>query len=149
MYHILFIHSSVSGHLGCFHVLTVVVGWHHWLNGHEFEQAPGVGDEQGSLACCSPQDHKELDMIEQLNWTEIVLLWTLCACISSNYSFLHIHGLPRRFSGKESAGQGRRRRRHRFSAWVRKASWRRKWQPIPVFLLGKYHGQRSLVGYSP
>ena len=31
-----------------------VVGWHHWLNGHEFEQVPGVGDGQGSLACCSP-----------------------------------------------------------------------------------------------
>jgi len=31
-----------------------LIGWHHWLNGHEFEQAPGVGDGQGSLACCSP-----------------------------------------------------------------------------------------------
>ena len=31
-----------------------MVGWHHWLDGHEFEQAPGVGDGQGSLACCSP-----------------------------------------------------------------------------------------------
>ena len=38
-----------------------VVGWHHWLNGHEFEQDPGVGDGQGSLACCSPWGHKELD----------------------------------------------------------------------------------------
>ena len=36
-----------------------VVGWHHWLNGHEFEQDPGVGDGQGSLACCSPWGHKE------------------------------------------------------------------------------------------
>ena len=34
-----------------------MIGWHHWLNGHEFEQAPGVGEEQGSLACCSPQGH--------------------------------------------------------------------------------------------
>ena len=46
-----------------------MVGWHHWLNGHEFEQAPRVGDGQGSLACCSPWGHKELDMTEQLNWT--------------------------------------------------------------------------------
>ena len=46
-----------------------VVGWHHRLNGHEFEQAPGVGDEQVSLACCSPWSHKELDTTE-LNWTE-------------------------------------------------------------------------------
>ena len=42
---------------------------HHWLNGHEFEQAPGVGDDQGSLACCSPWGFKELDTTEQLNWT--------------------------------------------------------------------------------
>ena len=48
-----------------------MVGWHHWLDGHEFEQAPEVGDEQGGLACCSPWGHKESDMTEQLNWTEI------------------------------------------------------------------------------
>ena len=46
-----------------------MVGWHHWLDGHEFEQAPGVGDGQGSLACYSPWGHKELDMTEWLNWT--------------------------------------------------------------------------------
>ena len=40
------------------------VGWHHRFNGHEFEQAPGVGDGQGGLACCSPMGHKELDMTE-------------------------------------------------------------------------------------
>ena len=44
-----------------------MVGWHHQLDGHEFEQAPGVGDAQGSLACCSPWCHKELDMTECLN----------------------------------------------------------------------------------
>ena len=47
-----------------------MVGWHHGLNGHEFEQAPGVGDGQGSLVCCSPWGHKQSDMAEQLNWTE-------------------------------------------------------------------------------
>ena len=47
-----------------------MVGWHHWLDGYEFEQAPGVGDGQGSLASCSPWGHKESDMTEQLNWTE-------------------------------------------------------------------------------
>ena len=47
-----------------------MVGWHHWLNGHEFEQAPGVGDEQGSVVCCSPWGRKESDTTEQLNWTE-------------------------------------------------------------------------------
>ena len=44
-----------------------VFGWHHQLNGHEFEQTPGIGDRQGSLACCSPWDHKELGTTEQLN----------------------------------------------------------------------------------
>ena len=44
-----------------------LVGWHHWHDGHEFEQAPGVGDGQGGLACCSPWSHKELDTTEQLN----------------------------------------------------------------------------------
>ena len=43
-----------------------MVGWHHWLDGHEFEQAPGVVDRQGSLVCCSPWDLKELDT-ERLN----------------------------------------------------------------------------------
>jgi len=43
-----------------------MVGWHHQLVGHEFEQAPGVGDGEGSLACCSPWSHKELDTTEQL-----------------------------------------------------------------------------------
>ena len=41
-----------------------MVGWHHRLNGHEFEQARGFGDGQGSLVCCSPWGHKELDMTE-------------------------------------------------------------------------------------
>ena len=41
-----------------------MVGWHHRLDGHEFEQAPGVGDRQGSLACCSPWGRKELDPTE-------------------------------------------------------------------------------------
>ena len=45
-----------------------MVGWHHRLDGHEFEQVPGVGDGQGSLACCSPWGHKESDMTEWLNW---------------------------------------------------------------------------------
>ena len=45
-----------------------MVGWHHWLNGYEFVQPLGVGDGQGSLACCSPWGHKESDMTERLNW---------------------------------------------------------------------------------
>ena len=44
-----------------------MVGWHHRLNGHEFEQAPGVGDGQGGLVCCSQWGHKESRMTERLN----------------------------------------------------------------------------------
>ena len=44
-----------------------MVGWLHRLDGHAFEQAPGVGDGQGSLACCSSWAHHELDMTERLN----------------------------------------------------------------------------------
>ena len=47
------------------------VGWHHWLDGHEFEQTPGIGDGQGNLACCSPWGHKKSDTTERLNWTEL------------------------------------------------------------------------------
>ena len=45
-----------------------MVGWHHWLNGHEFEQALGDGEGQGSLVCYSPWGCKESDTTEQLNW---------------------------------------------------------------------------------
>ena len=44
-----------------------MVEWHHWLNGHEFEQALGVGDGLGSLVCCDSWGHKESDTTEQLN----------------------------------------------------------------------------------
>ena len=47
-----------------------MVGWHHQLNGQEFEHDPGVGDGQGSLVCCSPRGRKESDSTERLNWTE-------------------------------------------------------------------------------
>ena len=55
-------------------------------------------------------------------------------------------GLPGWLSFKISTCQCRR---HGFHPWVRKIRWRRKWQPTPVFLPGKSHGQRSLAGYSP
>ena len=58
-----------------------MVGWHHQLDGHEFEQALEVGDGQGSLACCSPWGGKESDMTERLNneqhlFLDIMLLHT-------------------------------------------------------------------------
>ena len=44
-----------------------MVGWHHWLHKHEFEQALGDGEEQGSLVCCNPWGHRESGMTERLN----------------------------------------------------------------------------------
>ena len=58
-------------------------------------------------------------------------------------------GSPWWCSGKGSACQCRRCRRDRLDLWVEKISWNRKWQPSPVFLPEKFHGQRSLVDYSP
>ena len=53
-----------------------MVGWHHQLDGHEFEQAPGDGEGQESLACCSPRGHKELDTTEWLNKRQkAIWLW--------------------------------------------------------------------------
>ena len=51
-----------------------VAGWHHWLDRHEFEWTPGVGDGQGGLARCNSWGRKESDTTERLNWTE--LNWT-------------------------------------------------------------------------
>ena len=59
-----------------------MAGWHHGLNGPESEWTPGVGDEQGALACCDSWDHKESDTTEWLNWTElrmsyVVWMWLI------------------------------------------------------------------------
>ena len=48
-----------------------MAGWHHWLDGREFEWTPGVGDGQGGLVCFDSWGHKESDTTEQLNWTEL------------------------------------------------------------------------------
>ena len=86
-----------------------MVGWHHRLDGHEFEETPGVSDGQGSLACYSPWGRKESHTTEWLNWTELLreccmyqwTAWLLiclrnlsqefiisCALIGTNYLFV-------------------------------------------------------------
>ena len=52
-----------------------MAGWHHWLDGREFEWTPGDGDGQGGLECCNSWGLKESDMTEQLNWTDSFYLW--------------------------------------------------------------------------
>ena len=101
-----------------------MVGWHHQLDGLEFEQAPEAGDGQGSLVRPSPWGHKELDTTERLNWTET---W--------------VRGFPGGVNGKEPTSQCKRHKRCGFDPWVGKIFWRRAWQPTPVVLPGESHGQ--------
>ena len=62
---------------------------------------------------------------------------------------MRVGGLPWWLSGKESTCLWRRYKRHSLDPWVWKIPWRRKWQPTPVLLPGKSHGERSMAGYSP
>ena len=72
-----------------------MAGWHHQLDWHEFEQATGAGDGQGSPTCCSPWCCKELDMTERLNWTDWRTLEALYAYKKTNlnYSFFFFFGV--------------------------------------------------------
>ena len=64
-----------------------MVRWQHWLDGHEFEHALGVGDVKGSLACCSPWGRKELDTTEQLNWTHLSSTEPVVDCEHSSKTY--------------------------------------------------------------
>ena len=66
-----------------------MVGWHHRLDGQEFEQAPGVGDGQGSLVCCSPWGCKGSDTTERLNWSELIEHLSY-ACLPSISSLVRV-----------------------------------------------------------
>ena len=82
---------------------------------------------------------------------QISTLYLLVFCPQRNNSVINwalenITGLPWWLSGKEFTCQCKK---YELEPWVRKIPWKRKWQPTPVFLPGKSHGQRSLAGYSP
>ena len=76
-----------------------MVGWPHWLDGHELEQARGVGGGQGSLACCSPWCRKESDTTEWLNWTtkywlhfpigSLLVVYFICSSVCTYVTFLN------------------------------------------------------------
>ena len=74
-----------------------MAGWHHWLDGYEFEWTPGVGDGQGGLACCDSWGHKESETTERLNWTEWIVMLSIISCtyrlfthsLRRNVSFVH------------------------------------------------------------
>jgi len=89
-------------------------GWHHWLGGHEFEQALGVGEGQGRLECCRPWSCKESDMTEWLNY--------YAKCFSRmKLAVLVVKNLP------ADAG---RCKRCGFDPWVGKIPWRRHGNPL-------------------
>ena len=95
-----------------------IVGWHHWLNGHEFQQAPGVGDGQGGLACCSPWCYKESAMTERLNWTE--LNWT------TNLSKRWWCPGPRQWKWRKAHMNGLRKEKINKQALLRDSIWKTK-----------------------
>ena len=64
-----------------------MVGWHHWLNRHGFGWTLGVGDRQGGLVCCGSWGHKELDVTERLNWTELPYSWSTLLILLSSTPF--------------------------------------------------------------
>ena len=95
-----------------------MVGWHHRLNGHEFEKVPGVDDGQGSLACCNPQSSIELDRTERLNWTKTKIPASIKLTFWEKQTLKQkCKGLPWWLSGKESASHCRR---HGCKPWSRK-----------------------------
>ena len=87
------------------------------------------------------QNKHNLDLCSYLQINDALFPFCMCP--------LPARGFPGGTSGKELTCQCRRQKRRGFNPWVRKIPWRRKWQPTPIFLPGKSHGQRSLVGYNP
>ena len=71
-----------------------MVGWHHQFDRHQFEQAPGVGDGQGGVACCSPWGCKESDMTVWLNWTELMCMAEPLRCPLETITTLLISYTP-------------------------------------------------------
>ena len=69
-----------------------MAGWHHWLNGHESQWTPGVGDVQGGLACCDSWGRKESDMTERLIWSDLMQSWELGGKAISPVSGLRLTG---------------------------------------------------------
>ena len=106
-----------------------MVGWHHWLNGHEFEQAPGDGEGQGSLACFSPWSHK-------------IRTWLSDWKTTTN----------RDRSGEKTTHKAKREKgmKHkRKDRFLTRNGNSLIWHPTPVLLPRKFHGWRSLIGCSP
>ena len=90
-----------------------------------------------------------LQSSENIKLNIALRMYSFEECSLNNKSLGIASGLPGWHSSKESTCQCKRCKRHRFDPWVRKIPSSSKWQTAPVFLPGKFHGQRSLVGYNP
>ena len=104
--------------------------------------------QEGVLPSREVERPKSLDLWTEESSEQYLKRHLLDVWVSYCYPPPESH-FPDGTSGKEPACQCRRHKRQRFSPWIGKISWRREWQPTPVFLLGESHGQRSLQGYSP
>ena len=124
-----------------------------WL----FSLIPCLCSERASICVASQKSHLEVFPSRSQRYTKASKLslpdhqscqflgWGVDQAEILSWNIL-MKGLPRWLSSKESTCQCWR---HRFDPWIRKIFWRRKWQPTPVSLPGKSHGQRNLMGYSP
>ena len=137
-----------------------MVGWLHQRDGHEFEQAPGVGNGQGSLVCCNPWGHKESDTTENNNnltqtrgsgntfQVKYVLVATKEDKGEGKGTPLQYSCLEKPMDGGawQAAVHGVTKSQTRLSDFTFNFTfmpWRRKWQPTPV----ESQGRGSLVGY--
>ena len=125
-------------------------GWHHWLNGHEFEETQGNSERQGRLECCSPLGCKELDTTERLNNNKNIYVY-LYICIYIDMFFKWLNEI---FSHYETSlvAQTVKNLPAMWKTWVRSLGQEdplEKGTATPVFLPGESHGQRSLADYSP
>ena len=129
-----------------------------WLLPTVTEADLHVSSQHPSQPWCEYFHHSHYQMPHSESWGELLQqLTTDCSTVCviraprwvETKCYTRLEGLLRWCSSEESVCQFRRCRRRRFDPWMGKIPWRKKWQPIPVFLPGKSSGQRSLAGYSP